>query len=121
MDRTPLLASVIGLVLVDFAAAGQRRLTVTEAERLARAALTAETHGLQSLSLEPPPIPPKKGAMFNVVSANTAPGSVPLHALLVDINTAEVWEPGSCKPVTTPALGTQRKIRRRIKISIAPR
>jgi hypothetical protein len=107
-------------MLVDLAAAGQRRLTLSEAEQLARAALTAETSGFQSLSLQPPPIPPKKGAMFNVVSANSAPGSVHLHALLVDIDTAEVWEPERCEPVTTLALETsQRKIRRQIKISIA--
>jgi hypothetical protein len=107
-------------MLVDLAAAGQRRLTLSEAEQLARAALTAETGGPQSFVLESPPIPPKKGAMFSVVSANSAPGSVHLPDLLVDIDTAEVWEPRSCEPLTTPTLGTaQRKIRRRIKISIA--
>jgi len=107
-------------MLVDLAAAGQRRLTLSEAERLARVALSAATKHLPSPSLEPPLIPPKKGAMFDVVWADATPGSLHVHSLLVDIDTGEVWEPLRCERVSTPALETsQRRIRRQLKISVA--
>jgi hypothetical protein len=110
----------MGVMLVDLAAAGQRRLTLSEAEQLALAALDAETKHPPSFSLAPPPIPPKNGAMFEIVWADPAPGSVHLRGLLVDIDTGEVWDPVRCVPVTTPTLETsQRRLRGQLQISPA--
>jgi hypothetical protein len=115
-----LLASVMGVMLVDLAAAGQRRLTLSEAEQLALAALGAETAHPPSFSLAPPPISPKKGAMFDVVWAAHTPTRVDVRALLIDIDTGEVWDPVRCERVTTRALETsQRRMRRQLKISSA--
>ena len=117
MNRV-VLVGVMGIMLVDLAAAGQRRLRLSEAEQLAYAALGAETKPPASFSLVPPPIPPKKGAMFDVLWAEAAPASVHLRGILIDIDTGEVWEPARCEPVTTHALEKfQRRIRSQLKIS----
>ena len=108
------------VMLADLAAAGQRRLTLPEAERLALAALSTETRHPPSFSLEPPPIPPNNGAMFEIVWADPAPGTIHLHGLLVDIDTGEVWEPVRCERLTTRALEkSQRTLRGQLKISPA--
>jgi hypothetical protein len=110
----------MSLMLVDAAAAGQRRLTLDEAEQLALAALSTETKHPASVSLIPPPIPPKNGATFDVVWAEPAPASPHVRALLIDIDTGDVWEPVRCERVTTRALETaQRRLRRQLTISSA--
>jgi hypothetical protein len=113
-----LLGSVMAMTLADLAAAGQRRLTLSEAERLARAALSEETTRLAGFSLEPPPIPPKKGAMFNIIWAEPAPGSASVPSIVVDIETGEVWDPMQCERITTPnVVAIQRSIRRQLSIA----
>jgi hypothetical protein len=64
------LVSAIRISLADFSAAGQRRLTLPEAEQLARAAVPETSKRPPRLYLEPPALPPKNGARFNVWAAD---------------------------------------------------
>lgn len=112
----PLFVSAIAMAVTDLAAAGQRRLTLAEAERLIRAALPETTTHPPSLYLEPPAIAPKNGARFDVW-VQTISGLVRTRSLLVDIDTADVWDAARCERVSTPDLQTvQRVIRRELRI-----
>jgi hypothetical protein len=99
--------------------AGDRRLTIKEAEQLARAALTPEARRLPGLSLEPDKNP-RRCVTFDVLWSNPGPGSVHSQFLSVDLQTAEVWSPTVWRRLTTPALRTaQRDLRTRLQISDA--
>jgi len=50
-----LLASAAMTMLAGLTTAGQRRLTLSEAQRLVRAAISEEVKGLPGFHLEPPP------------------------------------------------------------------
>ena len=66
--------------------------------------------------LEPPPIAPKNGAMFDVLWEG-ALGRVRAQSLLVDIDTAEVWDATTCQRISKPALeALQVVIRRELMI-----
>ncbi len=109
---------ILAILLAGEAVAGQRQLTKKEAERLARAALTDETKRLPGLSLVPPQKVPHRTITFEVLWANPNPPSVHVQFLVIDLDTAEVWEPMLCKPVVTPTLEiAQRALRNRLKIS----
>jgi hypothetical protein len=115
--RAMRFAAVV-VMLAFLAAAGQRRLTPREAERLARAALSGRPGDPPGFSLESPPVPPKKGAMFEVLWADPPSDETRLRTILVDIDTGDVWDGVRCELVTTPALETlQRTIRRQLKIN----
>jgi hypothetical protein len=104
------------MAVSDFAAAGQRQLTLSEAERLARAAVPETTKRPPSLYLERTAIPPRNGARFDVWALTTS-GLVRARSLLVDLDTAEVWDAASCERVLTADLRTvQRVIRRELNI-----
>jgi hypothetical protein len=99
--------------------AGDRSLTLKEAEQLARTALSAETKRLPGLSLAADPHP-HRCATFDVLWSNPGPGSVHVEFLTVDLETAEVWSPTVWRRVTTATLRTaQRAIRSRLHISDA--
>ncbi len=113
--RGLLLGSILGQIL----GAGDRVLTIREAEQLARAALRPETKRLPGLSLEPDRNP-RRCVTFDVLWSNPGPGSVHSQFLTVDLQTAEVWSPTVWRRVTTPALRTaQRSLRTRLHISDA--
>ena len=112
-----LLVAVGALTLTGFAAAGQRRLTVSEAERLARAALSDETKRLPGVYLEPPSTPPKNGAMFDVLWGENPSDRVRAQSLVVDIDTVDVWDARACQRLSTPAVeSAQTVIRRELKV-----
>jgi hypothetical protein len=118
MSRVIARATALGIMLAGFNAAGQRRLTLPEAERFARAALRTEDGQPPHFSLEPPPIAPQKGAMFHVRWANSALASSGVHAVLIDIDTGEAWDPVRCEPISTPDLiSAQGEIRDQLRIS----
>ena len=97
--------------------AGDRRLTIKEAEQLARAALSQDAKRLPGLSLEPDRNP-RRCVTFDVLWSNPGPGSAHSQFLTVDLQTAEVWSPILWKRVSTPALRTaQRSLRTRLHIS----
>ena len=114
------LVCVLLAILTGSAAAGQRQLKVEEVEHLARAALSAETKRLPGLSLERQKQLPRRAVIFDVLWSNPGPGSVHVQFLLVDLDTAEVWEPTVCRRVITSSLlAEQRLLRKRLKISIS--
>jgi hypothetical protein len=114
VHRPAPLAIVTAIMLVEAAAAGQRRLTLSEAEGLAHAALSGVAPS--SVTLLPPPLPSEKGVTFYLVWRDAR--MPPVRELLVDIDTGEVWDGHRCEPFTTTALlNEQRKIRRRLNIS----
>jgi hypothetical protein len=103
-------------MLAGWAAAGQRRLTLSEAELLALAALSEDTKRLPGFYLEPPPTPPKNGATFDVLW-NSGSDRVRAQSLVVDLDTAEVWDATTCQRLSTPAVRTvQVAIRRKLQI-----
>ena len=109
---------VIATSLALHAVAAQRRLTKAEAERLARAALSPQTKRLPGLALEPQQKPGSKTITFDVLWANRGPGSVHVEFLVVDLETADVWEPMLCRRVSTPSLAAaQRVFRKSLKTS----
>jgi hypothetical protein len=111
--RVLLLGSIVGQLL----GAGDRALTVREAEQLARAALRPETKRSTGLSLEADRNP-RRCVTFDVLWSNPGPGSVHSQFLTVDLQTAEVWSPTVWRRITTPALHTaQRSLRTRLHIS----
>jgi len=117
MRRRILLAASTLLALFDSAAAGHRRLTLSEAEQLATAALGPQTKGPLGFTLEPPLIPPKRGATFNIVWSSPVTDRVQMKAISVDIDTGDVWDPFRCERFSTPALeSAQRRIRHRLGI-----
>lgn len=75
VDRLLFLARVMA-VWSGHLAAGERRLTLSETQQLAQAALGEQTKSL-AFHLEPPPLPPKRGAMFEVLLENPASGRLP--------------------------------------------
>jgi hypothetical protein len=104
-------------IQIQVLGAGDRTLTIGEAERLARAALSPETKRLPGLSLEPD-WKPRRCVTFDVLWSNPGPGSVHSQFLTVDLQTAEVWSPTEWRRITTPALRTaQRSLRTRLRIS----
>ena len=112
-----LLLLIAGLPLVKTLVAGDRNLTLQEAERLARAALTADAKRLPGLTLQPDP-KPRRCATFDVLWANPGPGSAHSQFLTVDLHTAEVWRPGVWERVRGAALANaQRLIRARLRIT----
>jgi hypothetical protein len=116
--RWRLAGVALAILLTDHAAAEHRSLTINEAEHLPRAALSAETQRLPGLSLESPQKPGRKAVTFDVLWANPGPGSVHVQFLVVDLETAEVWELMLCKHVVTHSLQTaQRALRNRLSIS----
>ena len=97
--------------------AGDRRLTIQEAEELARTALSIEAKRLPGVSLEPSKNP-HRHVTFDVLWANPGSGSVHSQFLTVDLETGEVWAPISCIRITTAELRTaQVSIRKRLHIS----
>lgn len=111
--RVFLLFVVLVATTTDSALAGERRLTVPEAERLARAALNGEAKNLPNPYLEHPPLPPKNGAMFHVLWKDSTSDTRRVLPLLVDIDTAEVWNPNACEPLSTPSLQEAQQVIRR--------
>jgi hypothetical protein len=98
--------------------AGDRNLTINEAERLARAALTPEAKRLPGLTLESNP--KRRCVTFDVLWANPGPGSAHSQFFTVDLQTAEVWSPTVWRRITTPTLRrVQRAVRMRLHISDA--
>jgi hypothetical protein len=105
------------VTLTGFAGAGQRRLTVSETERLAQAALSDKTKRLPGFYLEPPPTPPKNGAMFDVLWGENPSDRVRAQSLVVDIDTGDVWDAIACQRLSTPAVeSAQTVIRRELRI-----
>lgn len=110
-----LTVAVLAITTANAARAGERRLTVSEAERLARAALPMDRS--PRLVLEPPPLPPRNGAMFNIVRTDQTSRTSRAQSVLVDIDTGEVWEPSACERLSSPSLEeSQLMIRRELKI-----
>jgi len=56
----------------------------------------------------------QKGAMFDVFWAEPVTRSVRAQSLVVDIDTGEVWDPGRCERVSTPALEAAQRVIRRL-------
>lgn len=111
-----LLVSVGILTLAGDTAAAHRRITISEAKRLAWAALGEETKSLPGVYLEPPPVAPRNGAKFEVLWGG-ASGRDRAQSLVVDIETAEVWDSVTCRRLATPRLRTiQKAIRSELKI-----
>src|SRR5690242_16525595 len=99
-----LFVAGVVVTLAAFARAGQRRLNLPEAERLARAAVSDQTKRLPGFYLVPPPVAPKNGATFDVLWNGEESGRVRAQSLVVDIETAEVWDASTCKSISTPAV-----------------
>jgi hypothetical protein len=113
--RGLLTVPLLAVAAANVARTGERRLTISETERLARAALPIERS--LGVVLEPPPLPPRNGAMFNVVWTDSTSGTSCTQPVFVDIDTGEVWEPRDCEPISTqPLEEAQTVIRRELKI-----
>lgn len=100
-------------IIVSSTMAGQRRLTLSEAERLVRAAMSEEGKLPPAFDLEPPPITPKQGATFHILWSGSTSDNVAIKSIVVDIDTAEVWDAARCKRLSTPALKAIQSIMRR--------
>jgi hypothetical protein len=115
--KQALLTSAVIATVAGLTMAGQRRLTLPEAERLVRAAISDEAKGLQNFYLKPPPTAPQHGATFDVWNGS-ASGKVPVASVVVDIDTAEVWDAATCQRLSTPALkALQAVIRRELRVT----
>jgi hypothetical protein len=116
MTRILVLAGA-AVTLVGLSAAGHRRLTLSEAERLARAAVSDEAKRLPGFYLEPPLIAPKNGATFDALWDGRGSDKERAQSLVVDIDTAEVWDATTCQYISTSAVtAVQTVIRRELKI-----
>ncbi len=95
------------------------RLTVSEAEALARASLSRETKTLPGLVLFTSP-PAKKGSQcvtFDVLWTNPAAGSTHVQFITVDLASAQVLRPMTCEEIRTGLLrSVQEKVRMRHRI-----